>query len=208
MFYRPDLPVTRHLNHLPHWQQESACVFITWRLADSVPKGLTDRWKAEREEWLGDHPEPWSEDVREDYHRKFSSKLEEWMDQGMGKCVLREPRLAAVVAESLSHFDGERYLLDSFVVMPNHVHVLFQLLPGFPMEKLVQSWKRYSARRINELRGEGGQLWHKRYWDTLVRGERHFWKVRRYIRDNPAKAKLREDEFVLYVPWEGDGSGD
>lgn len=160
-----------------------------------------DAWLTERDEWTARHPQPHNSETEAEYHRLFSTKLEEWMDQGMGSCLLRDPRFSAIVAENLLYFSGERFLVDSFVVMPNHVHVLAQLLPGSPLEKVVQSWKQRSARKINELREETGNLWAKRYWDRLVRSEEHFWKIRRYILCNPTKANLPEGEYLLYTPW-------
>ncbi|MFK7850487.1 MAG: transposase [Akkermansiaceae bacterium] len=201
MFYNPELPLRKHQNHLPHWQQDSSWVFVTWRLADSVPIGLTVKWQKQRDEWLALHPKPWDTDKETEYHKLFSTQLEEWMDQGMGECILRDPKFANIVGKVLLHFHAERYFVDSFVIMPNHVHLLVRLMPSVPMEKNVQSWKRYSARLINEARNTSGSLWHKRYWDTLVRSEEHFWKIRRYILKNSVKAKLRDGEYLLYAPW-------
>jgi len=201
MFYSPERPIKKHLNHLPHWQQDSAWVFITWRLADSVPVGLLEKWKDDREQWINHRPKPWDDDTEQEFHSHFSAQLEDWMDQGMGECVLRDLRCSSLVARSILHFDSERYLIDSFVIMPNHVHVLIRLMSGFPLEKIIHSWKRYSSRQINEALGRSGGLWHKRYWDTLVRSEEHFWKIRRYISRNPAKARLGDDECLLYLPW-------
>ena len=205
MFFNPELPLRKHLNHLPHWQQDSAWVFITWRLADSVPAGLLEKWIADRDEWMSQHEKPWDEDTEREFRIRFSAQLEEWMDQGMGECVLRNSACAELVARTILHFDRERYLIDGFVIMPNHVHLLVQLVPGFPLETLVHSWKRYSARQINEVLGRSGKLWHKRYWDTLVRSEEHFWKIRRYISRNPVKAGLTENEYLLYLPWDKKG---
>ncbi len=206
MFFNPELPVTKHLNHLPHWQQDSAWVFITWRLADSVPTGLMEKWRGERDEWIECHPKPWDDTTESEFYRLFSTQLENWMDQGMGECVLKNPECAEVVGKVIMHFDRDRYLIDSFVVMPNHVHLLVRLVPGFPLEKIVHSWKRYSARQINEVLGRSGSLWHKRYWDTLVRSEEHFWKIRWYVSRNPVKAGLRESEYLLYLPWDARGT--
>ena len=203
MFYNPDIPLRKHENHLPHWQQDSSWVFITWRLADSVPSGLLEKWRGERDEWIARHPKPWDAATEAEFHKLFSTQLEEWMDQGMGECVLRDPRYAAIAGKTILHFHAERYFVDSFVIMPNHVHLLVRLMSGFPLEKNVQSWKRYSARAINEVRQECGSLWHKRYWDTLVRSEEHFWKIRRYILRNPVKATLPDGEYLLHVPWLG-----
>ncbi len=201
MFFNPDLPVRKHLNHLPHWQQDSVFVFVTWRLADSVPFGVMALWRKEQDSWLSDHPKPWDEATELEYHKKFSSQLEEWMDQGMGNCTLNNPDHARIVADSLLFFDGERYFIDTFVVMPNHVHVLIRLQNEFPLENVIQSWKQFSARLINQLSDKSGSFWHKRYWDRLVRSEEHFWKIRRYILKNPEKAKLQESQFLIYAPW-------
>jgi type I restriction enzyme R subunit len=201
VFFNPYLPVRKHLNHLPHWQQDSVFVFVTWRLADSVPLGVMTRWRDDRDSWISAHPKPWDEVTELEYHRIFSTQLEDWMDQGMGSCTLSNPDYARIVADSLLFFDGDRYFIDSFVVMPNHVHVLMRLQTGFSLEKVVQSWKQFSARQINQRQEKSGSFWHKRYWDRLVRSEDHFWKIRRYILRNPEKAKLHERQFFIYAPW-------
>ena len=95
-----------------------------------------------------------------------------------------------MVADALLHFHGERYALDRFVVMPNHVHVLFHPLAENKLADIVGSWKRFTSRGINkELRREGA-LWQREYWDRLVRSERHFRWVREYIDRNPEKLPL------------------
>ena len=127
-FYNPDFDVDEHRRNLPHWQQGEAWVFVTWRLGDSLPKVKLDQWKEERAIWLSHHPEPWDRKTEAEYHDRFSRQIDEWLDQGSGSCVLKEPANANIVARALRHFDGERYAIAAFVVMPNHVHVLFRLL--------------------------------------------------------------------------------
>jgi len=121
-----EVDVTKNL--LPHWQQGNVFVFVTWRLGDSLPQATLNQWKEEREIWLKRHPRPWTAKTAIHFHKRFSRQIEAWLDQGSGSCVLKDPALAGVVAESLHYFDGERYELASFVVMPNHVHVLFRPL--------------------------------------------------------------------------------
>ena len=128
-------------NHLPHWQQGHVWCFVTWRLADSLPKAKLDQWNTERSDWLKQHPEPWDEEAETAYHEKFSRQIDEWLDQGGGSCVLRDLANASIVAEAMRHFDGERYEIASFVVMPNHVHVLFRPLGGHVLADIVKSWK-------------------------------------------------------------------
>jgi len=197
-FFNPWREIERTHNHLPHWQQEGASYFVTWRLADSLPKELLERHYLEREKWLLAHPQPWDEAIEAEYHRRFSARVDAWLDEGHGSCMLREPAHAKIVAEALRHFDGIRIAMISFVVMPNHVHVLFTLNPAWKLEEMIHAWKRHSANEINRLRGETGPLWMKDYFDRLLRDSAHLNNCVRYIRNNPTKARLRAGEYALY----------
>ncbi len=197
-FFNPyeEIDVTR--NRLPHWQQGEAWVFVSWRLRDSLPKEKLERWKVEREIWLSHHPEPWDEKTESEYHERFSRQIDDWLDQGSVSCALKDTANAKVVANALHHFNEERYELASFVVMPNHVHVLFRPRKENTLAEILKSWKGFTARAINRRLGTTGALWQEEYWDRLIRNERHFLKVAEYIRENPVKAKLREGQFVLW----------
>jgi putative transposase len=102
------------------------------------------------------------------------------------------------VADALRHFDGNRYTLGDFVVMPNHVHLLVGALARNAMLKQVESSKKWTALKINEALGRKGRFWQDESFDHLVRSEAAFQKFRRYITDNPVKAKLRDGEFLLW----------
>ena len=82
--------------------------------------------------------------------------------------------------------------------MPNHVHVIFVQAADYPLEKLIASWKRFTAGRVNGLLGRSGSLWQRDYFDRLVRDGRHFANCVRYIRRNPQKARLTQGEYILY----------
>jgi REP element-mobilizing transposase RayT len=82
--------------------------------------------------------------------------------------------------------------------MPNHVHALFVQNADWPLEKVLRSWKSFSSRKINSLLSRDGTLWQRDYFDMLVRDAQHFASCVRYIRRNPAKAGLRNGEYVLY----------
>jgi len=123
--------------------------------------------------------------------------MERWLDEGHGSCLLRRPDCAEIVAETLQHFEGERVAMISFVVMPNHVHALFAQNPEWPLEKLIRSWKGFTARQINKLLGRSGNFWQRDFFDRLIRDEKHFANVVRYVRRNPEKAGLRANEFIL-----------
>src|SRR5437588_741617 len=107
----------------------------------------------------------------------------EYLDKGYGDCVLKRPELARVVGDSLRHFEGQRYLLSDFVVMPNHVHVLAGLLGGTDMERQCKSWKKYAATKLNRALGRRGRFWQEESFDHLVRSPEQFDYLRRYIAD-------------------------
>lgn len=88
-------------------------------------------------------------------------------------------------------FHGERVHHHAWVIMPNHVHLLFS--PAVPINKLIQAWKSVSAYSIGK-----GPIWQRNYRDTLTRDQDHFINAVRYIRKNPVKAKLTEDAFTLW----------
>src|SRR5881398_1432527 len=107
-----DIKIARR--HLPHWEQEGATYFVTFRLADSIPNTLLIEWHDELQTWLKFHPRPWDHKTAKEYERRFVDGPEKWLDRGHGECHLRNQRLAAIVANALRHFDRERYRLDAF----------------------------------------------------------------------------------------------
>ena len=151
-----DIEQTRR--NLPHWERDGATYFVTFRLADAVPAHLAKQWREELETWREFHPEPSDPSTVAEYRRRFLQPREEWLDQGHGSCLLRDPNAAAIVARALRFFDSHRYHLDTFVVMPDS-HVLVQPLTGFHLSEVVQSWKSYTARQINKLIGRSGTVW-------------------------------------------------
>ena len=194
-----DVDISAH--KLPHWNQAKCFCFVTWRLDDALPKDKLDEWNHDREVWLKDHPKPWNERTERKYHELFSGRLDEWLDAGHGSCVLRQPASRKIVADALSHFDGVRYDLAAYVLMPNHVHALVKLKTDHPLPGILHSWKSFTAKAINKALGRTGSVWQPEYWDRLIRNERHFSACRTYIRDNPNKARLGNDSFTH---WERD----
>ncbi|MCB1233126.1 MAG: transposase [Verrucomicrobiae bacterium] len=200
-FFHEYEEIEKHGFKLPHWQQPGACYFLTFRLADSIPRQLLDKWEDDREAWLKQHPPPWTPELEQEYHERFSRQIEHWLDQAHGECVFREPEIAEILAQVLLFHDGAegRYQIHSFVIMPNHVHGLFSLHPDYRLEDCLKNWKGISARHINQLLGrEGNTLWQRNYFDRLIRNAHHFTAVARYIRRNPAKANLSPGSYHLY----------
>jgi REP element-mobilizing transposase RayT len=197
--------------NLPHWYQPGVTYFITFRTEDSVPGELLDLWYSRRIEWLrrnGIAPEDptWRsqlealpEMLQNDFHNTFSREFMEYLDRGLGECVLRRAELAKVVFDALLHFDNKRYEMGDFVVMPNHVHLLVCLLGQTDLEEQCYSWKKFTAGKINKLLGRKGRFWQEESFDHLVRSPIHFERFRRYIRSNPDEAGLRPGEYLHYM---------
>lgn len=188
-FYHPERETLKHGEKLPHWQQGEVIQFVTFRLGDSMPQARIRTWKEELAAWKQQNPEPWTEARTREYHRRFTWKLENWLDEGFGACILQYPDNLSIVAETLMRDEGSRVVHHSWVIMPNHVHLLFT--PKHPLDKLLQTWKGVSARKIGK-----GPIWQKNYRDTLIRDSSHFSNAVRYIRRNPAK--LRQGTFTLW----------
>jgi REP element-mobilizing transposase RayT len=195
-FFDPNEEIEKHRHNLPHWQQEHRWIFVTWRLADSLPQSLLTEWKEGRAVWIKHHPEPWDDGTEEEYHRRFTARLDDALDSGHGSCCLRDPSLSEIVANALHHFDKKRYELSTFVVMPNHVHILFRPLENHRLPDIMHSWKRFTAREINKALGQEGTLWQPDYWDRLIRSQEHFDWITRYITNNPKN--LSNGSFHLW----------
>jgi dTDP-4-amino-4,6-dideoxygalactose transaminase/REP element-mobilizing transposase RayT len=196
-FFDPYHEIDIHERNLPHWQQDACWTFITWRLADSLPAGTLRGWMQEKALWIERHPEPWDAAAIGEFQRQFSARMDEWLDAGQGACVLSRLEIRQVVVDALRHFDGQRYELSDFVVMPNHIHVLFRPMQGFEISKIVHTWKSFAAKQINRILQRSGSLWQEEYWDRLIRNERHFAACQQYIAENPIRARLAPTAYTI-----------
>lgn len=170
--------------NLPHWHKDKCIQFVTFHLADSLPVSVRNELLEFQRVFLKLHPQPWTYEVQAHYNKRFTSTINDYIDAGYGKCWLRRHDCASIMAECLKHFDGIRYHLHSFVIMPNHVHVLVELTGQHSLSDICKSWKNFSALQINRLMGASGQLWHHESWDRLIRDEYHYKKVVNYIDKN------------------------
>lgn len=200
MKFRPFQPFQefdRSKRHLPHWQQEAVCYFVTFRLGDSLPQSLLEQWKREHAAWLEHHPKPWTKAIELEHDERFIETREKWLDAGHGACHLRRPEIRECVLRSVRKFDQNRYDLDAFVIMPNHVHLLWQLREGADLSKELKGLKGASARACNLALGQEGQFWMDESYDRIVRDWDELTVFRRYIAQNPTEARLRPDEYTL-----------
>ncbi len=194
-------PASIHSRSLPHWQQEGATYFVTFRLDDSLPQEVFKQWRDERDAALREAKQAanLSDAEKQELAGKIAEecekKLERHLDQGIGECWLRDSGVSKMVEAALRHFDGERYLLGSYVIMPNHVHVLVRPAMGHTLSDILQSWKSFTAKEANKLLNREGEFWQPESFDHIVRNEQQLEKFGRYIQDNPKKASLGEGAY-------------
>lgn len=159
--------------YLPHFDLGATLQLVTFRLADSIPRARIESMTSAGE-----------------LDRRV--QIEAMIDEGRGSCLLGNPVHATIVKNAPGHFDGARYKLMAWVIMPNHVHALIEQMEGHPLGDVVHSWKSFSANTINRQRGAQGTVWAPDYFDRYIRNEEHYLNAIHYIENNPVKAGLTE----------------
>jgi len=158
-----------YTRRLPHWQPDGVAIFLTWRLHGSLPR--TD------DRLLPPNATP---------GRKFLEQDREMDRAKTGPQWLKDPRVAACVVETLLRGESEwrLYELFAWVVMSNHVHVL--LKPHKPISEIMRAAKRMSAQEANRILDRAGNpFWQDESYDHWVRTEEEFWRISKYIEENP-----------------------
>ncbi|MCE5184886.1 MAG: valine--tRNA ligase [Planctomycetaceae bacterium] len=185
--------------HLPHWTKEDAVYAVSFRLADSLPARILEAWQIERQSILQrakDQKRELTEFERQELERLYDERIESYLDAGHGECVLRDPRAAGILADALNYFDGQRYHLVAWAIMPNHVHVILKPIQGDKLSEILHSWKSYTANEINKALGREGGLWMVEYYDHLIRNEADLQNQVAYVLGNPGKAGLQDWQWV------------
>jgi REP element-mobilizing transposase RayT len=185
--------------YLPHVKREDAACFVTFRLADSLPQEVLFQLNAERTECLRrllaatNSPTPEMEEI---INRDHLRRVERFLDRGVGACWLRRPDLAELMSNALRHFDGQRYRLSAWVVMPNHVHAVLWPMPNHLLGDILKSWKGYTAHEFNQRLQQTGQtFWQPESFDHWIR----------YVVHNPVTARLcaTPEEWRWSSAWPG-----
>jgi REP element-mobilizing transposase RayT len=182
--------------YLPHVKREWAAYFVTFHLADALPKEVLMKFEAERAQRLRRLDEfakrgQALDDSKETIERDFRRKVERYLDRGAGACHLRHPAVARLLADAMRHFHGTRYLLHEWVVMPNHAHAIVWPMPNFLLSDILRSWKQYSSRHAKPILRLGkGPFWQRESYDHWIRDDEEKARIARYIRNNPVTARL------------------
>jgi REP element-mobilizing transposase RayT len=165
--------------YLPHFDGRAIPQFLTFHLADSIPKKVIRRWREELKS------------LKYEQERiALQRRIEKYLDQGYGEAFLKLPQVARMVQDSLLKFDGIRYRLFAWVVMPNHVHSLLTRFEQYELSDILHSLKSFTSHEANKLLHRRGQFWIEDYFDRYIRNQEHFEKTVKYIESNPVKAGL------------------
>lgn len=164
--------------YLPHRDYGGSIQAITFRLVDSLPVQVIEKWKTELH--LSD----------EENQKEVTRRIAHYEDAGHGNCHLRRPEVAKIVQDAILKGHNADYKLIAWYIMPNHVHVLIRQAEQTSLGKIVRSWKGSTARLINLHLNREGSLWSKDYFDRAIRDQDHFWKAISYIHQNPVRANL------------------
>lgn len=186
---------------LPHWDANEATYFVTFNLHDAFPIGYRERLERERHIRLSELERLKGKATTPELHeieRLIRERAEEMLDQGAGASHMRDPRIAQLVAGAITHFDEDRYTLLAWCVMPNHVHAVF--VAHQTVDRILQSWKSFTAKEANKILEREGQFWQEDYWDRLVRTREELDATIKYVLENPAKAGLHNWPYVRAYP--------
>ncbi len=189
----------RSRGKLPHWEDKRAVYFVTFRLADSLPRVVLQQIELERQDIVAT-AKTMHRDLSSHEQKRlsglFTDKIEGYLDAASGSCLLAKRPIPRRVILALRHFDGIRYRISAWCVMPNHVHVVFQPIGGHALAEILHTWKSYTAKEANRLLERKGIFWQREYYDHLVRNEEDFQRVVRYVLENPQRAGLSDWPWV------------
>lgn len=177
--------------YLPHWTKQGSIYSVNFRLFDALPQHVVEGWLAEEKEII-ERAEQTSRKLSESelnrLHTLRSSKVEAYLDAGAGECWLERDDIATIVAESLRYFDGDRYRLHAWCIMPNHVHAILQPMDGYTLPRILHTWKSRTAKASNQVLLREGEFWQPEYYDHLIRDEQELRNQLAYVWENSDKA--------------------
>jgi putative transposase len=191
--------------NLPHYQPENATLFVTFRIAASLPREVVLKIMEEesalecRLSKLADR----SERIRllniqrKRYFERFDSLLD---NQKTGPQWLRNHQVADMVSDAILYRDGNIYDLIAYCIMPNHIHMVFIVKRSdTSLYNILQSLKAYTARSANKILHREGAFWLHESYDHVVRNEKELKRIIWYVLNNPVKARIVKEWYEW--PW-------
>jgi len=176
-----------HRRNLPHLYYNEGIYFATFRLYDSIHPDELDK--------LQEITRLRNDDEKKRFFKKYDALLDKPFNNVKH---LQKTEIAIICTNSILHFDGKDILVICFVIMPNHIHLVFELRNKTKLVgDILGSMKKYSARESNKILKQKGKFWQAESFDRLVRDEKELFNVIKYVLLNPVNAGLVED----YKDW-------
>jgi REP element-mobilizing transposase RayT len=180
---------------LPHWEVEEGLYFVTVHLAGAIPLAGRNRilMLSREQAKLPKSGEAWLE-----HQRRMFGEMERWLDRAEHALHLAQREVAQMVVEAIRHREARGdWRVFEFVVMPNHVHLFFELLKE-NLKTTMNDFKRWTGHEAGKLlRLDADRFWQREWFDHWSRSDEEDDKIIRYIRDNPVKRGL----VAKYCDW-------
>jgi len=188
---------TFYKRNLPHFQIEDSVLFITYRLAFSLPRNILEVLQEKRE--LIDKKLiqiKSAERKRErDIYNKFLFKIaDEFLDKfNQEPLWLKNTKIAKIILDSLLYNNLKYYELHFCMIMPNHVHLVLKPLKKtnrqyYSISKIMKEHKSYTAVAANKILKRNGQFWQHESYDHIIRDDDEYYRIKNYVLNNPVKA--------------------
>lgn len=184
--------------NLPHFQPSNSIYFVTFRLTNSIPKNVIKELKLEFERIKNTN-------IGKEYFLKFDQLLD---TSDTGSLWLKTNDVAEIISQAIHYRDQKEYDLFCYCIMPNHVHMIFDVtrfaesssrnsVSTYNLAKLMQNLKKYTALESNKVLKRTGQFWHHESYDHVIRDNKELENTIIYVIQNPVKAGLVTD----YKKW-------
>jgi putative transposase len=182
--------------YIPHFNRPHLIQLITFRLEDAVPEKLIEQWKSELR---------WSDGISASDPRQIALQkmIVKYEDAGHGACWLRNGNIAQITEQAILFYDSKKYRVIAWCIMPNHVHVIIEILEENQLEVVLHSWKSYISHQANKILRRSGKFWFAEYHDRFIRSPDHLQKAIEYVENNPVKAGL----VVAKEEWKWSSAG-
>ena len=181
-----------HKRNLPHLYYNEGIYFITYRLYGSIPSSEIKIFRNLPEVRSG---------LRYHHYKSLLEKYDSLLHSTTNTVkYLNQPEIMNICKSSIHYFDGSIYNIICYCIMPNHIHLVFELLNGTNrIGNILGSIKKYSAKKSNMILNRKGTFWQAESFDRLVRDDVELYFIIKYVLLNPVNAGLTED----WKSWKG-----
>jgi putative transposase len=185
--------------NLPHWEVTDGRYFVTIHLRGAIPAQGQLRVRAIAAELQ--KLDRQDDDRRLQIQRRIFAEMECWLDRSQYVDYLRNPDVAKSVREAIEFREGRDWHIFEHVIMPNHLHMFFELTAGAApnvdvsrLKNVLTQFKRWTGHEAAKILSlDGSRFWQEEWFDHWSRSDEEDERICAYIRRNPEKAGLVTD---------------